>query len=118
MIRPGTEFMLRALIIDRDAIHADQLAARLRRRNLVSDYVCTPQQAIKRLKGRTEEYVLVIINVSDSSALWFRVLEKLQDICRQLNRDSGPLFLCVSKTQQRPEFILRLECTGARYVYE
>lgn len=110
--------MARALVIDEDTNHAEQLLGRLQLRSLVVDRVCSLEHAITKLRRCEEGYALVIINTSDASFEWCRALQKLQATCHQSVGRSGPLLLCISLVQQRPEFILQLERTGARFVYE
>ncbi len=110
--------MYRALIIDEDSRHAEQLDQLLSLRFVASDCVPCADEGFRILRVSAHEYALVIITISDNRSLWWRTLEKLQAACRSRRSWSLTLFLCVSKTDLRPESILRLEGAGARYVRE
>ena len=115
---PAASQVYRALLIDDDAHHAGQLVALLQRQSFMAERVRSLEEATARLRCRTQRYELVIVNVSDNSFPWCRALQKLQDACRQWNGRPAPLFLCVSKSQKCPDFVLQIEGTGARYVFE
>jgi hypothetical protein len=77
-----------------------------------------PDAAIARLHRGAPGYEVVIINVSSSSALGRKTLQKLRDACRRVDGCQEPLFLCVSNVHQEPKVVLQIERTGARYVRE
>lgn len=110
--------MHRALIIDNDTAHANGLREILRPHGLVVDRATESEQAIGKLRRCIEPYELVILTIADTRSPWWRILENLHAACRRSNGRSVPLFLCVGRTPLRPEFILRLERLGARYVRE
>lgn len=110
--------MYYALLIDDDSSHAEQLAARLGLRRVITHRVCKPEQALGTLGDSSEKYALVILNITNRFYPWCGVLGKLRDAFRQLSDCPGTLFLCVSKAQLPPELILQIEQAGARYVRE
>jgi hypothetical protein len=110
--------MDRVLIIDNDTVHADRLNEILRPHGVMVDRVSDPEQGIRKLLRCAERYVLVIVTISDTRSPWWRILQKLKEACRNPNGWSAPLFLCVGRTPFRPEFILRIERLGTRYVRE
>ena len=110
--------MHRALIIDNDTDHADGLRELLRRHSCEADRAADSEQAVMRLRCYAERYELVILTIADNRSPWWRILEKLRDVCQCSERWSAPLFLCIGRIELRPEFILRLERLGARYVRE
>ena len=107
-----------ALLLDDDAAHAEQLIERVQPQSLAVERVRIPQEALAKLQRNTDCYELIIINVSGNSWPWDKTLQKLQHACQRLNGHPAPLFLCVSKTRKNPDFILRIERLGARYVFE
>ena len=110
--------MYRALIIDNDAAHANGLRELLLPHNLTVDRASDPEQAIAKLRRGADEYVLVIVTISDTRSLWGRILGNLQAACRRENGSLLPLFLCIGRAKLGPEFILQLERLGTRYVRE
>jgi PleD family two-component response regulator len=114
----SVRYMYRTLLIDSDARHAERLITRLQSEGLAIERVRRPEEAIGKLRARTKMYELVIVDVSDTFYPWHRALARLQEECRLLVRWPGPLFLCVSRAKKPPEFILRIEHMGARYVCE
>ena len=111
-------YLYSALLVDDDAAHAEQLIARVQPQSLAVEHVRNSEEAIVRLQRRTGCYELVLFNVSANGPPWHRTLRKVQHACQRLNGQAAPLFLCVSKTRKRPDFILRIERLGARYVLE
>ena len=110
--------MYRALIVDADSAHADKLATLLQLHKLLVVRAATQEQAQRSLQHAANGYVLVIVTISDNWSPWPRTIEKLQNACRSLNEGSTPLFLCIATAELRPDVILRIERTGARYVRE
>ena len=110
--------MYRALIIDNDTAHANGLHELLRPHDLVVDRASDPEQAVLKLGRSADKYVLVIVTVSNTRSPWWRIIENLQEACRCSTSSLAFLFLCIGRMGLRPEFILRLERLGVRYVRE
>jgi hypothetical protein len=77
-----------------------------------------PKQAVLLLRRTSGEYDVVIVNVSDQTVPWVRLLLKLQEACFLSNGYPSPMFLCTSTLPRSPEFQLQIERKGARYVVE
>jgi hypothetical protein len=110
--------MYDTLVIDADSAHAENLIRRLQSRKLRMELVPSSAEATQRLCYHTPGYDLVILNVSDVAQPWLRILDGLQETCRQAGGHSKPLFLCVSNRQHDPHFELEIERRGGRYAYE
>lgn len=110
--------MPRVLLIDNNQGHAEHVSERLRSHALEVEVCRETQQAITRLRQASAEYEVIILNVSDAATDWFKTLAKLKDACSETGYYPSPLFLCTSSTKRLPEFELRIERVGARYVYE
>ena len=108
----------RLLLIDRDERHAERLTARLRSCGRDVEICTEHRRAITELRRYGDEYEGVIVDISDAVTPWFAMLQKLLEACRRLDGRPSPQFLCVSRTKKAPEFVLRLERMGARYVCE
>ncbi|HEV2523423.1 MAG TPA: hypothetical protein VGT24_13670 [Candidatus Acidoferrales bacterium] len=76
------------------------------------------QRAMLRLQQDAARYELVIVNISNPTKPWARIIHDLQEAAFHSSRQLGPFFLCVSSSRQPPELRLALEREGARFVYE
>jgi DNA-binding response OmpR family regulator len=110
--------MSQVLLVDLDQSHAERVREALRFHALEADVCTNPEQATARLRRAGTNYEVVIINVSNILLPWVNIVEKLQAACFQSGAYPPPLFLCASSTKRSPEFELRVERTGARYVFE
>jgi hypothetical protein len=110
--------MPRILLVDNDQGHAERVCGRLRFHALEVDVCCDRQRAVTRLRRASADYEVVILNASNIEIPCFNILARLQEACFQSGRYPAPLFLCTSSTKRSPEFELRIERLGARYVYE
>lgn len=108
----------KVLLVDTDQQHAECVRAGLSFHDFAV-YVCfDPEHAAMRLRRAGNDFDLVILNVSSPSLLWVNILAKLQSACFESGVYPSPLFLCTSITKRPPEFELRIERMGARYVFE
>ena len=105
------------LLIDNDQEHAEHVRERLRSHALEVEVCRETQWAITRLRQASVKYDVIILNVSTATDC-FKTLAKLQDACSDSTYYPFPFFLCTSTTKRSPEFELRIERMGARYVYE
>jgi DNA-binding NarL/FixJ family response regulator len=105
------------ILIDGDEKHAEALADRLRARSLDVIRHVKSNTALSMLKRRGTPCDLVLINVSDSSRPWLRILRELQEACFSFSH-CHPLVLCLSTVKREPQFELQIERLGARFVYE
>jgi hypothetical protein len=110
--------MSRVLLLDTDDTHAECVRIGLGFNGLHVEVFSDPEQAAKRLRMPGTDYEIVILNVSNVSLPWDDILAGLETACFQSGAFPSPLFLCVSRTKRSPEFELRVERMGARYVYE
>jgi len=108
--------MYRLLLIDQDATHAERLATCLRQRGLAVLIAESIEAAALRLQQRVPSYELVVVVALEPSEQWPGIIRKLVRACRQLSVCQGPLFLFVSRRKCSPDFRLRIERLGARYV--
>jgi hypothetical protein len=113
-----TGYLYSALLVDDDAAHAEQLINRVQTKSLAVERFRSPEEAMVKLRSRSDCYELVIVNISANGPPWHRILRTLQHACHRLSGQGAPSFLCVSKTRKDPAFILRIEHLGARYVFE
>jgi DNA-binding NarL/FixJ family response regulator len=104
-------------LIDQDEMHAEALAACLRARDLHVTHHIGANSALSMLKRQNAPCDLVLLNVSDSSQPWVRILRELQEACFSFSR-CHPLVLCMSTVKRQPLFALQIERLGARFVYE
>jgi DNA-binding response OmpR family regulator len=110
--------MPRVLLIDSDQQHAERVREQLGFHAVEVEVIPDPRQAVAQLKRDSADYAVVILNVSSAALPWADTLAKLQESCLQPGAYPPPLFLCTSDTKRPPEFELRIERMGARYVYE
>ena len=110
--------MPKVLLVDNDQGHAERACGCLRFHNLEVDVCRAPERAVALLRRASADYEVVILNVSDVLLPWFKTLARLQEACFQSRGYPSPLFLCSSSTKRSPEFELRIERMGARYVFE
>jgi DNA-binding NarL/FixJ family response regulator len=108
--------MSRVLIIDKDEIHRNSLAQRLRTHQLILTASCE-SSSFAALVGESLTDV-VVVNVSDISRPWLEILRRLQETCSNHFSSYPPLFLCTSRIKRDPQFQLALERLGVRFVYE
>jgi hypothetical protein len=104
-----TGYLYSALLVDDDAAHAEQLINRVQTKSLAVERFRSPEEAMVKLRSRSDCYELVIVNISANGP---------PHACHRLSGQGAPSFLCVSKTRKDPAFILRIEHLGARYVFE
>ena len=109
---------VRALLIDQNPEHKQQLAVALTQRGLTVIHAAHIGEAIKYLRNPAHTYELAILVMGDRSQSWLTVLGNLQRAHGQTTLFEVPLFLCVSRLQLGPEFQLKIERMGARYVFE
>ena len=109
--------MYTAILIDDDKMHAEVLAARLRARGLDVARHEDADRALFVLTRTRRPCDLVLINVSDSSQPWLKIVGELQKACFSFSR-CNPLILCLSTVKREPQFELQVEHLGARFVYE
>jgi CheY-like chemotaxis protein len=109
---------VRALLIDENPEHAQQLALVLTHRGLTVVHAAHIGEAMKHLRNPAHTYDLAILVMGERSRSWLTVLRSLQRAHRQTAIFEVPLFLCVSRLQLGPEFQLQIERMGARYVFE
>jgi hypothetical protein len=115
---PKNQGLLRVLLVDHDQGHAERICQCLRFHALEVDVCPDPERAITRLRRESANYEVVILNVSEIFWPWLKTLARLQGVCLQSRAYPSPLFLCTSSTKRSPEFELRVERMGARYVFE
>ncbi len=108
----------KALLIDDDSTHAHRVIECLPAFGLGVELCSTVKQGIIKLSRREAEYELVVLNVSDASQPWLRLLQVLHEAAFQSGRAIGPLYLCVSTVRRDHLFELQVERMGARLVYE
>jgi hypothetical protein len=106
------------LLIDPDGEHAHQIIQSLTARGLGVDFCINVRQAANRLKQIDGEYDLVIVNISDVSRPWLRLLRFLRESSIQSGVAVGPFLLCVSTAKYDALFELQIERMGGRLVYE
>lgn len=106
------------LLVDTDQIHAECVRVGLGFHGLEVDVYLDPEQAAVRLRWAGNDYDVVILNVTSPSLPWVNILTKLQAACLESGVYPAPRFLCTSTTKRSPEFELRIERMGARYVFE
>jgi DNA-binding response OmpR family regulator len=106
-----------AMLIDDDDMHAEALTARLRARGLNVDRYSNADRAFSALMHNRAHYDLTLINVSDSSRPWLRIVRKLQDACFSFGHHHT-MILCLSTVRREPQLELQIERLGARLVYE
>jgi len=106
------------LLVDNDQKHAECVCASLSFHHLEVDVYLNPEQAALHLRRAGNDYDVVILNVSNYLLPWVNLLAKLQGACLESGGYLSPLFLCTSTRKQPPEFELRIERMGARYVCE
>jgi DNA-binding NarL/FixJ family response regulator len=108
--------MYTAMLIDDDEMHAETLTVRFRARGLDVMRHTEADRALSVMhKGTTCD--LMLINVSDSSQPWLRIVRELQDASFSFSH-WPPLVLCLSTVKRDPQFELQVERLGARFVYE
>jgi DNA-binding response OmpR family regulator len=110
--------MPNVMLVDADQKHAECIRESLVLRACEVDVFRDPEAASTRLRRASTDYEVVILNVSNGVLPWITILAKLQEACFQAGAYPSPLFLCTSNTKQSVEFEIRIERTGARYVYE
>jgi len=110
--------MYRALLVNENAVHAQHLCATLARRGISVVLAPSTEGALSILRKGSPLFEFVILAINDRSRTILRSLRELQRACRQQTFSVGPLFLCISRIQQEPEFQLQIERLGARYVVE
>lgn len=110
--------MYKALLIDHVPTHAERLAARIQSLGVVATWVRDPAEARILVRQRTENFDLIIVNVSNAAYPWLATLRMLNEAAGVGRKELGPLLLCVSTTQQPPDFVLTIEELGARYACE
>lgn len=106
------------LLVDTNQSHAECVRTALGFHDLAVDVYPDPERAAKRLRRAGNDYDVVILNVSDPLLPWVNTLVKLQAACFESGVSPSPLFLCTSTAKRSPEFELRIERMGARYVCE
>jgi hypothetical protein len=106
------------LLVDSDAIHARRFVQCLHGRGVLIEECQSPGDALNTLGRRADCYDLVVVNISDSSKPWERIIYELQEASAQSRRQEGPLFLCISCCRKPPQMQLMLERKGARVAYE
>jgi hypothetical protein len=106
------------LLVDHDQIHATSLIGALSTRGLAVEFCHTVREAAMKLRAPHGEYAVVIVNISDASQPWLRLLHGLHEASFQSGTPIGALCLCVSTVKRDPLFELQIERTGARLVYE
>jgi hypothetical protein len=106
------------LLIDNNQRHAESVCGRLRFHALEVHICPDPDRAITRLRRSSANYEVVIVDVSNASLPWFDTVARLQEACFQTGVYPSPRLLCTSNTKRTPDFELRIEQIGARYVYE
>jgi hypothetical protein len=109
--------MYTVMLIDNDEMHAEALAARLRARGLNVVRHRKADHALSVLIHKRTHCDLALINVSDLSQPWLRIVRKLQDACFSSSH-CCPLVLSLSTVKREPQFELQIERLGARFVYE
>lgn len=107
-----------ALLIDHDAIHRKPIIESLTSRGLGVDLYASVEQAAKSLRRIDREYELIIVNISDSSQPWLRLLRFLLESSFQSGVAVGPSLLCVSTTEYDELFEFQIEGLGGRLEYE
>lgn len=110
--------MPRVMLVDSDSEHAERVRRRLGVDAVAVDVNADPWEAMAELRRYSADYAVVILNVSNASLPWADTLTKLQEVCFQARVYPPPLFLCTSTAKRPPEFELRIERMGGRYVYE
>ena len=106
------------LIIDNDDNHAQRLTQRLQGRSLILETCQAVRDALRKLGQQADLYELVIINITDSSRPWERIVQDLQEAAAMSKRQQGPSYLCVSRFRKPLLIQLMLERKGARVSYE
>jgi PleD family two-component response regulator len=106
------------LLVDHDAVHREQIIEILTSRGHRVDLYASVVQAAKCLRQIDAEYELIIVNVSDSSQQWIRLLRFLLESAIQSRVAVRPSLLCVSSTEYDELFELQIEQMGGRLEYE
>ena len=110
--------MPHVLLVDTDQRHAERIRECLESHALEVEVCSDSEEASTWLRRESSNYEVVVLNISDVKLPWFSILARLHEACFQSQRYPTPLFLCTSSTKRSPEFQLRMERLGARYVYE
>jgi PleD family two-component response regulator len=106
------------LLIDHDAVHAQRLIASLTTRRIGVDLCANIEQAAKKLRRIGGDYELVIVNISDASQPWLRLLRFLRESSIESGVEIGPRFLCVSTTEYNDIFEFQIGQMEGCLVYE
>ena len=106
------------LLIDYDAIHAKQIIEHLISRCHSVELFANVQAAAKRLRQNDGEYELIIVNISDGSQPWLRLLRYLLESSIHPGVAVGPSLLCVSTSEYDELFELQIEQLRGRLIYE
>ena len=111
----GTSYVL---LIDSDADHSERLAHCLESAGIVTETVVQLSSAAQRLRQNGKQYDVVVVDISNPTKDWSRIVHDLQEVAYQSDRQLGPLFLCISRLRRSPELQLALERKGARVAFE
>lgn len=106
------------LLIDHDAIHSQPLIECLTTHRLGVDLCANIEQAAKKLRLIGGNYELVIVNISDVSQPWLRLLSLLRESVIESGVAVAPDVLCVSTAKYDALFELQIERMAGRLVYE
>ena len=104
----------RALLVDADRCHSAQLSKSLERIGLVVDICSEVATAVGKLHLGGDRYELVVVDISNPTKAWGRIIHDLKESAHQSNSRRSPFFLCVSSSKQPPALHLALERKGAR----
>jgi CheY-like chemotaxis protein len=110
--------MARLLLANLDSKHADCIRRDLADQGHEVDVCSRPEQAIARLRRKDADFEAVIFDVSNDRADWMSTLVQVQAACMQSEIYPPPCMICISRISRPPEFELRIEYMGARYVFE
>lgn len=109
--------MHNVLVIDDNSDLPEALTTWCKLRSLRVEWVRSTTEAARKLARRDSSYHLVLLNVSNPSLPWLRLLHALQEASSRSQRVIEPPYLCVSTVQKDLLFELRIEQMGARLVY-
>lgn len=108
----------RALLVDPDPHHAQKVLHQLEKIGIAVDTCGDLRAAAARLRMSSTPYELVLVEISDRTKSWERIIHNLQEAAHQSHHQPTPFFLCISRSRTSPELRLALERKGARLAYE
>lgn len=106
------------LLIDEDSDHAQKVRYCLNAMGHVADICRDVPDAEVKLRCGGSDYELVIVDITNQTKAWRRLIRNLQETAHQARHHASPLFLCITRVRITPQLRLALEQIGARIAYE